>query len=218
MKEEYRVRQADIINSGVLGQRINIVGVGAIGSHLTYMLARMGFTNIGVWDFDTVDAVNLSSQGFSIEDIGLNKTQAVAQRVYKDVGTMIETFPRKWTPDVQLSGVVVAAADSMEVRKQLWNQASSLFFVDARMGAEYLQVYAYRTAAERYESHKHSLFSDEEAAPVPCTAKATIYCASIISGIIAGAIKQYLHGQPFCSYIAWNIAKNTIDALESISE
>lgn len=214
MKQEYRIRQADIIKESILQQRINIVGVGAVGSHLTYMLARMGFTNITVFDFDNVDKVNISSQGFSIADIGKPKVQAVAERVLHDTGVHIEPINRAWTPDDILSGVTVCAADSMKVRRDMWKTVKPKLFIDTRMGAENMQIFVLSTNSDEFYNHKHTLYSDEEAVQVPCTAKATIYTASIIGGIVANAIKNFLQDMPYCSYMSWNIGKNCMDAYE----
>ena len=56
---------------------VAIVGVGAIGSHLAEMLAKLGARGVTLIDFDEVDDVNLGVQGFYERDIGRFKTPTI---------------------------------------------------------------------------------------------------------------------------------------------
>lgn len=204
MNRNYRVRQADIIPENIMYQEIQVVGVGAVGSHLVYTLARMGFTNITVWDEDKVSEENISNQGFQLGDIGDYKVEAVKRTVYRAVGTTIKTMPKMWTDEL-LSGVVVAAADSMAVRRALWERNTCSLFIDTRMAAEAFEIFIHEPFTKEYDAHENALFTDKEAVQVPCTAKATIYCASLITALVAANIKTYLKDRKYNGYTSWNI-------------
>ena len=52
---------------------IHIIGVGAVGSRIAEQIARLGFTRVIIYDFDTVDDINIPNQLFYHADIGKTK-------------------------------------------------------------------------------------------------------------------------------------------------
>ena len=79
--EERYLRNASIIDQEAINrQPVAIVGVGAIGSHLAEMLAKLGVRNFTLIDPDEVDEINLSTQGFAENQVGQLKVEAVEDR------------------------------------------------------------------------------------------------------------------------------------------
>lgn len=77
--EEQKARQEKLKNAVV-----GIAGTGGIGGATAERLVRMGVKNIKVADPDTFDISNINRQfGATIENIGRNKAEAVAQMVYE---------------------------------------------------------------------------------------------------------------------------------------
>lgn len=62
---------------------VAIVGLGGLGSHVAILLARMGVGQIHIIDFDVVDITNLNRQQYFLEQIGMNKTDALKQQILK---------------------------------------------------------------------------------------------------------------------------------------
>lgn len=60
---------------------IGIVGAGGLGSNLSVILCRLGFTRLVVADFDTVEPSNLNRQIYRHEQIGMTKVEALEQVV-----------------------------------------------------------------------------------------------------------------------------------------
>ena len=54
-----------------------IIGAGGIGSHVSLKFAEYGVKQIALFDFDDVEYHNLSRTFFKLEDIGLNKANAL---------------------------------------------------------------------------------------------------------------------------------------------
>lgn len=76
---------------------ITVCGAGALGSNLIDNLTRTGFSKITVIDFDRVDTHNLSTQIYSESDIGSLKVDALKNRIFRNIGTEIETVNKELT-------------------------------------------------------------------------------------------------------------------------
>lgn len=209
-------RQLDLIPLEALKMPVHIIGAGAIGSHVALMLAKMGVTDISVYDPDVVSIENMSCQGFRFSDIGKLKVKALFDIVESYTNVKIKGYCFPWTKEkpFDLRGIVVSAADSMKVRADLFNHCKDDFriewFIDSRMGAESALMYVMN--AQRpidQEAYSATLYSDEEAQPERCTAKATIYTANLLSGHVVKAVKDLITKKPYPRTTMWNIAKNT---------
>jgi sulfur carrier protein ThiS adenylyltransferase len=63
----------------VLGRAtVGIIGLGGLGSHVSWMLLRAGVRTLVLADHDRVDADNLSRQGYYPDQVGEWKTEALA--------------------------------------------------------------------------------------------------------------------------------------------
>jgi len=94
-KPEYLTRQSDLIPKEVLGKRIVIVGAGAVGSFTALMLSKMGFGNLHVYDFDTIETENMNCQFYRIEDINKPKADAIKDLIMSFSGIEISTYNKK---------------------------------------------------------------------------------------------------------------------------
>lgn len=212
-KYEHISRQIDLIPTSILNEPITIVGAGSIGSFAALALAKMGFHRLRIIDHDKVDAVNMSCQFHGFLDIGETKVGALKKRIEElTLGhTKVEAFVEKWEGR-PLDGIVVAAVDSMAVRKHLWDMATKNFntklVIDARMGAELALLYAMNPHdLKDREDYPKSLYSDDDAARTPCTQKSTTYCAILLGTTVAQVIKDYLLSpvSGYCRTLEWNI-------------
>jgi hypothetical protein len=70
--------------------RITICGAGALGGNLAETLARMGFAHLVVIDWDRVEMRNLSTQPYSMAEIGAAKARALANTLYRAVRARVE--------------------------------------------------------------------------------------------------------------------------------
>lgn len=211
---EHLIRQSDIIPRHVLMQKIHIIGAGAIGSHTSVGLSKMGLTNQTVWDFDSVSVENMNCQGYRFKDIGRKKVEALKEIVKEYSGDDIEIRYERF--EVQpLSGIVVCAVDSMAAREKIWEQVrgsySVDYIIDPRMGAENAHLYVMKPSDSKdIVSYEKTLYSDSEASEDRCTAKSTMYCASLLSGLVCKAVKDIVVKEPYTRVSLWNIRENQL--------
>ena len=141
------LRQLDIVAPEKLQFPITVIGAGAIGSATVITLAKMGCGNVTVWDDDLLEEANISNQMCKPSMVGQPKVEALRELVQDLTNVTIETENRRYRGQ-RLSGVVIAAVDSMMPRKDIWRRAKINpqipLLVDARMGAEFARIYAIR--------------------------------------------------------------------------
>jgi sulfur carrier protein ThiS adenylyltransferase len=92
---------------------------------------------------------------------------------------------------------VFCCVDSIEVRRLIWESVRSQasFFADARMAAEVVRVLATdRPALDQY--YRTTLFENRQAYAGACTAKSTIYTASIAAGLMMAQFTRWLRSLP----------------------
>lgn len=223
LTNEHLTRQLDIIPTSVLGEPVTIIGCGAIGSFVSLYMAKMGFERQTLIDFDTFDVVNMNSQFCRRKDEGKPKAQAVAELVEDFTGVKVEWVNAKYTGGA-FPGIVIAAVDSMLVRKLIWDEHKEKGFrtkliIDPRMSAEFAALYAVepmdRAAGEKYEN---TLYSDENAVAERCTAKATMYTVGPIAGLVAKVVKEFLTEETYTKNIQWDLKSNTFQGWRTKSE
>lgn len=213
---EHLTRQLDLIPVERLTQPITIIGAGAIGSFVALQLAKAGFTHLIVWDHDVVSIENMNCQFYRFKDIGKLKVNALAELIKDFTNEDITAMPVKWEANPSLQGIVVVAVDSMEVRTEIFNTIKTMCFqvthlIDPRMGAEAALMYTMSPWTEE-EAYRKTLYSDANAVQERCTAKSTIYTASLLSGMVTKAVKNLACKESYPRVIHWQISDNQMQA------
>ena len=200
---ERDVRQRELVPPGRLA-RIHavVIGVGAVGRQAALQLAATGVPKMTLVDFDVVEVANLAVQGFRPDDIGRPKVQAVGE-VCRDANPLLDLaevndrFRRSMVHEWEGEAAVFCCVDGIATRRVIWEavRGRAAFFADGRMSAEVIRVLASGSPADdaRYAS---TLFAPERAFAGSCTAKATIYAASIAAGLMLAAFAKWLRGLP----------------------
>lgn len=175
-------------------KNITVVGCGSIGHTLAKMLAVYGH-NVTVYDGDVVGPENVFVQGFTISDLLIKKVDALSDGMFDYVNdySNLTTIDSHWQPGDVLEDIVIMAVDSIDVRKQLFEdiiKKDDFMFIDARVGAEYFQLY--HVTKDHIDDYRNSLFVNDEAAPVNCTYKMTRHVAQICQGYIVSLLNQYI--------------------------
>lgn len=210
-------RQADLIPSERLGVPITIIGAGAVGSWTALALVKMGFENLTVFDHDTIEIENMNSQFYPMSAIGKHKAESLAKLVKDFTNVDIKWHNGKYVSGIR-QGIVISAVDSMAVRKAVWeNHKDTAIYtqaiIDPRMGAESALLYVMNPMSEAdQESYEKSLYSDESAVQEKCTAKATIYTANMLAGLVCKAVKDLVTRPDYVRTVQWNIAENAMVA------
>lgn len=211
---QHLTRQLDLIPVSTLHMPVTIIGCGAIGSFLGLQLAKMGMTDIKLYDFDTVSVENMSNQFFRFKDIGTNKAAALSSLINDFTGVApwysMGAFDKTSVPTTK--GIVVVAVDSMAARRMIYEAIREegfnvKYIIDPRMGSEtYLQYTMNPFDSKDNESYLKTFYTDNEAVQERCTAKSTVYTASLAAGVVTKTIKNILLKQPYPRSVTWNIA------------
>lgn len=221
LNHSHLTRQLDLIPVGVLSTPITIIGAGAIGSFAALQLVKMGFTELEVWDYDKVSVENMSCQFYRHRDIGTHKVIALENLIEEFTGESIETVGGKFDPADKnqvavLRSIVINAVDDMGVRKAVFNAIRESGFqvnwlIDPRMGAEDCLLYCMNPHDEKdATAYSKTHYSNEDAVQERCTAKATIYTANLLSGLVAKTVKNLACGEEYPRVSQWSIKHNDL--------
>ena len=63
------------------GSVAGVAGLGGLGSNIALLLARSGVGKLVIADDDTVELSNIHRQNYSLEHVGMKKTEAVADEI-----------------------------------------------------------------------------------------------------------------------------------------
>lgn len=181
-----------------------VVGVGAIGRQVAWQLAAIGIRQLTLIDHDTVDVVNLAPQGYAPTDLGRPKVEATADACrYLNPEVQIQTMPERFrrsmsfTSDAYRSTVLFCCVDSIVTRRLIWESVRSqaALFIDGRMSAEVIRVLAV-SDCYRDTAYQSTLFTAEQAHVGRCTARSTLYTASIAAGLMLSQFTRWLRDLP----------------------
>lgn len=177
---------------------ITVIGAGATGSYVVWLLAKMGCRDIAVWDFDDVEPHNPPNQIYGPADKGKKKVQALADMILPATGISIKTFPERFTGG-ELKGIVFVLTDTMESRKQIWDSSIKYklhvdLLVEPRMGAEDGRVYVIQPARpSQVTAYEKTLYADTQAQQNPCTRRAIAPTVAIIAGLAVSGMLNFLN-------------------------
>ena len=212
--EERYSRQKDIISLEKLESlNISVIGVGAIGRNVALMLTSIGAKNITLIDFDTVEESNIASQGYLEKDIGSAKVEA-AKGSCKEINSEVNItcINDKFKRNTRVGDVVFLCVDSITTRKFIWEtiQNNVQLFTDGRMSAEVFRILTVDNVLSK-AYYPTTLFTEAEAFGGSCTAKSTIYCASIAAGQMISNFTKWLREFPCEKDILYNILTCEVD-------
>lgn len=198
-------RQQALAPPGRLARcRALVIGVGAIGRQAALQLAALGLPHLTLVDDDRVEPVNLAAQGYWPEDLGRLKVEATAELCRRmqptiEVIALPERFRRSTLRERQIGvgAVVFSCVDSIATRRLIWESvhSSAALFVDGRMHGEVLRILASDQPVFD-TNYPRTLFSAEEAHLGACTARSTLYAASIAAGLMIHQFARWLRNLP----------------------
>ena len=170
---------------------IHIVGIGAMGSRVAELLARLGTPALHIWDMDIVEDKNIANQVYLHHQIGMKKTDAL-EELLKDINPEIKIIKHGKFEDHNLSGYIFLCVDSIELRHKIASTNKDNPYViamfDTRMRLEDAQSYGAKWSdKQQKEMFINSMaFTDEEAQEAtPVSACGTTL--SVASTVVATA-------------------------------
>jgi len=114
-------RQLGLIKNLPKNTSIAVIGCGAVGSKVCVELTKLGLS-YDVYDFDKVEAHNISNQSFNNSDIGLFKVNALNKWVKENEGEIISGYARAFTKEMVKENAyqyIFMLVDDMQTRRDL---------------------------------------------------------------------------------------------------
>jgi hypothetical protein len=216
------VRQRQIVPPAALATcHALVIGVGAIGRQVAIQLTAVGVPAIDLVDDDVVGEENLAPQAYWPADLGRTKVEATAElcrhiNPQVTVTQYASRFRRSSVRELACFGAeqemtrvaVFACVDSIVTRGLVWEavRGRAGFWADGRMSAEVVRVLASdRPAADAY--YASTLF-----AAGSCTARSSVYTASIAAGLMLSAFTRWLRGLPVDRDLTLNLLSSELTA------
>lgn len=194
----YYWRSLDIIDfNKIQDLKVNMIGVGGLGSPTAICLAKMGVKDITVFDPDVVDNHNVPNQMYSVNDVGSYKVDAISNYC-AGFGANVDGRKEEFISQ-SLSGLVIVSVDSMKARKQIWNSLkynpNVPLAIDMRMGAEIGRIFTVNPVSrEGIKFYEENLYDDAEAIDLACTAQAIIYNTFAAASFTCKIVKDFIMG------------------------
>ncbi|MEQ8788681.1 MAG: ThiF family adenylyltransferase [Pirellulaceae bacterium] len=201
-------RQDDLVPQAVLADlNITVIGIGAVGRQVALQLAALGARRIQLVDFDIVELSNVTTQGYLATDVGQRKVDATAAAMRQlDESVQIEPVFDRYRPAVEIGAAVFCCVDSISARASIWRSAGHRcrFWTDGRMLGETLRVLTVADVKGR-RHYPASLFPQHEAQSGRCTARSTIYAATITAGLMLHQFTRWLRKLPTDPDLSFNL-------------
>lgn len=200
------LRQIEVFKPHEHGQkRVDLIGVGATGSYITFILAKEGMENIHVWDHDIIEPHNIPNQlYFEKCHIGMKKVEALKAIIKDATDTEIICHDQKVTGKVELGNIIFLLTDTMSSRREISesnfkNRPTIYCVIETRMGSNSGRIYTFNpNILNEYEEWEKTLCGDNEAEVSACGGSISIAStASLIASMAAWQMKKVLKGQPF---------------------
>jgi hypothetical protein len=136
--------------------------------------------------------------------------EALKELINDFTGIKIEAIASRYETGM-FDGIIISAVDSMSTRKTIWDNhkdksVGTKCLIDPRMGAETALMYVMSPMDGTDQvSYEKTLYTDESALQERCTAKATMYTACMLSGLVAKAVKDIVTNSNYPRVSMWSI-------------
>lgn len=208
------VRHLQVFDPARFGDiRVDVVGCGAVGSRIAIELAKLGVTNLHIWDADIIEDHNLANQQYSIEDIGQTKVDALKKEILRLTNISATVHPYFLEDEQDLGQVVFLAVDTMSARKNIFEKCLHLRLgvknvIEVRMGVEEFRVYSFNPSS-RNEVQKwlSTIVDDKVTVESACGSRTTVGSTAMITAGFAM--------QRFLQYYKKEIERDPNHALET---
>jgi len=198
MREVSFLRHAAFFGPSDAQLPLNIIGVGATGSNIGLIAAKMGYHKFRIWDPDIVENHNLPNQIYDVHHIGQKKVDA-----FKDVLTRfnpmveVETFDTYFTSKNknQLHGPLILTVDTMLSRKNIFDAFNLNYKVkkvfETRFGFDFAELNVLDNMdLFETENWKNGLLNDEDIPEGPCNLR---ICTTLVHIVAAETVHILCH-------------------------
>ena len=156
---------------------LNIIGVGATGSMIAMIAARMGWHRFRIWDLDVVESHNLPNQIYNYNHIGQKKVDALEDVLTSfNPDILVEKHPYFFETEKHkdlLDGPLVLTVDSLSARKDIYDSfymnINVPLVIETAMGFTHAWIRAFLMEdLDEMQSWYSNLKDDSEVGEGPC--------------------------------------------------
>jgi hypothetical protein len=176
----------------------------------------MGFgisNRVTVTDFDRCEVHNLGTQWFRTSHVllGEAKVDALGEMLAwlceREIVGVCERF--RGDEDRRVGPVVVLAVDSLDERRRIWARLKQRkdvrFLLDARMGAEILEIHALDITRDDPDAYERSLEADGDGGfSEPCTRRAILYTVLGGAAFVGSVLRAYVRGDAYPRHVVFD--------------
>ena len=184
----------------VSGVTLNIIGVGATGSWVGLIAAKMGWHNFQVWDLDIVESHNCPNQIYDLDQVGMKKVDAFEQ-VLKRFNPNVKVikhdcfFTSEKHSDL-LEDAVFIAVDSLSARKDIASCLTDNFFLDivteTKMGFSHAELNVLDPCDESsIQNYISTLKNDDEITESACNERIITTLTAIVASNVAHTLCNF---------------------------
>jgi len=201
-------------------KHVGIIGIGGLGCVSSEMVVRCGVGKLTLFDFDTVDIVNLNRNMFRIEHIGRPKVE-VAAEVLNDINSDVEisfynhdildsNFELEFEKEISQFDIILNGLDNISAREYLNIKCIRLNipYIDAGASRSGLSGYVhpvipYKTACAKCIGSLGINFPKERGEP--CVASLPSTMAILASIQIQEMLKFFFKIGEMIDYLMYNM-------------
>ena len=161
-------------------------------------MPQLACHDLQIVDFDLVDLSNVTTQGYWADDVGRPKVEATAAAIRQlDPAIAVECVQDRYRPRMEIGQAVFCCVDSIDARAAIWRSAG-IDVVSGPMGGCWGRCIRVLAVADNIgrDHYPTTLFAQSEAQPGRCTARSTIYAATIAAGLMVHQFTRWLRGMP----------------------
>ena len=207
---ELNFSQQNRLFDPALSRPVHLIGAGSVGSLVANQLARIGVTDITVWDDDSVDSHNVGPSLYGMGDVSYFKVDRLKSIIERNTGVHIKAECRKYAGE-PLRGSVICCVDTMEARQCIWNAVKKKLFVDilidTRIAEYFSQIFTVRPCNPKDALYYEQFltYGTEEATRQMCGGHSIIFIASRVASVAVETLSSF-----------WNSGRTEFVRLEQL--
>ena len=220
LKERFRRQESQLPPKHINDLEVVIIGCGAVGSNLAYMLANMGINNMHLIDPDIIEESNVGNQGFYPASVGRTKVIDIYERlklIAEDRKYNYTYEHRKFSTNMDFKDKIIFMCIDNMTGRYLFEKAYLDYktcdislkpkcIIDTRMGNGLIRIVTDNGISD-YSYYK-SLCQEEEAVESGCTTGITLCEAMICAGLAVKQMTRIINNAPFDNDFTCDLRSN----------
>ena len=189
---------------------VAVIGAGAIGSNVAYLLAKMGIGTIYITDPDQVAPENLEPQMYYLDDVGYDKATAIVYNIAEFVDDVLCHFQvERWGTNTEPPcRIIVSGVDSIESRLDI---AESLLkyhdlwdhYLDVRMGGNVVEMH--HVTKDNLIEYVEDELPAIVPMNIPCSMRSVAYNGMFAASLAARAVAAILTDAPVPRHLKYDL-------------